>query len=95
MCRAGPLPSLGCMSHSFAGPATSTPHFRHFTKGSHLVLGRSQSADMRREDWLLLLGSGSLCGNILGGVFLTSGAADCHVPAIALGWYINVSELEH
>lgn len=31
MCSAGPRPSLGCISHSFAGPVTSPPHLRHFT----------------------------------------------------------------
>jgi len=33
MCSAGPRPSLGCISHSFAGPITSPPHLRHFTMG--------------------------------------------------------------
>jgi hypothetical protein len=40
MCSAGPRPSFGCISHSFAGPETSPPHLRHFTKRLSPRLGR-------------------------------------------------------
>jgi len=51
MCNAGPRPSFGCISHSFAGSDTSPPHFRHFTKrfsprwGRQSVVGHGLALD--------------------------------------------------
>ena len=39
MCRAGPRPFFGCMSHSFAGPPTSPPQLTHFTEWPIGLLG--------------------------------------------------------
>ena len=50
MCNAGPRPSFGCISHSFAGPATSPPHFRHLTKRSSPRWGR-QSVSGHGRAW--------------------------------------------
>jgi hypothetical protein len=79
MCNAGPRPSFGCISHSFAGPVTSPPHFRHFTKRSSPRWGRQSVVG----HGCTLDGQATL--GLVGGVaifrmraFLMSNSADCH-----------------
>ena len=56
MCRAGPRPSLGCMSHSLGGVVTSPPHLRHFTKWfSPLFVDRSQAGHEVRRLFAVLV----------------------------------------
>jgi hypothetical protein len=80
MCSAGPRPFFGCISHSFAGPTTSPPHFRHFTKRFSPLFGRSRMADMKVQVDLsrLLLGPWVGC-NMNGGAFP-------HVQPVELPW---------
>lgn len=80
MCSAGPRPFFGCISHSFAGPTTSPPHFRHFTKRFSPLFGRSRMADMKVHVDLSRLLLGPLVGCNM------NGGALPHVQPVELPW---------
>ena len=100
MCNAGPRPSFGCISHSFAGPATSPPHFRHLTNRIHLVGGcgsRTLDMEMEQVGWsghLGLVGGVAIFGCVpspcpttltaMDGGYTFDGILMFHL------WYINI-----
>lgn len=93
MCKAGPRPSLGCISHSFAGPVTSPPHLRHFTKRFSPLCGLAAGGLDAGVGWVF---AKSEVGDQNDSVVLpVSNRTGCHGLPVHPFWYMNVSFMVH